>query len=311
MPRIAFLLLLSANLCALSADLRAADAAVDIDTAAQVYQAAAVREQVRASLGAMPARLRQMFAADAVAKFSEQQLAAVASAAERGFRIDVFEPPALGALAANMDPSSVKRTLAFLSGDLGRRMVAADLALTRLGEADTDKVMGGQLTAASTPRRDALLQKLEQAARTTESTVQIYLGISRAIAIGTAIGAGMDPIAADERARKSNEAGRPDMEDAMREPLRRYLAYGYRDLSDADLKQLLAFLGSAAGKHYVTAYIASISAGYDAMGRRCGEQIGESFREIAQNQPAAPIAGPLPPPDSSPALPPPSAPSAH
>lgn len=311
MPRIAFLLLLSANLCALSADLRAADAAVDIDTAARVYQAAAVREQVRASLGAMPARLRQMFAADAVAKFSEQQLSAVASAAERGFRIDVFEPPALGALAANMDSSSVKRTLAFLSGDLGRRMVAADLALTRLGEADTDKVMGGQLAAASTPRRDALLQKLEQAARTTESTVQIYLGISRAIAIGTAIGAGMDPIAADERARKSNEAGRPDMEDAMREPLRRYLAYGYRDLSDADLKQLLAFLGSAAGKHYVTAYIASISAGYDAMGRRCGEQIGDSFREIAQNQPAAPIAGPLPPPDSSPALPPPSAPSAH
>ena len=53
---------------------------------------------------------------------------------------------------------------------------------------------------------------------------------------------------------------------------------------DADLKHLLAFLESPAGKRYVSAYIASLGAGYDAMGRRCGEQLGESLRELAQAQ---------------------------
>ena len=68
----------------------------------------------------------------------------------------------------------------------------------------------------------------------------------------------------------------------MRVPLRRFLAYSYRDMSDGDLKHLLGFLESPPGKRYVSAYIASLGAGYNAMGRRCGEQVGESLREMAQ-----------------------------
>jgi hypothetical protein len=81
----------------------------------------------------------------------------------------------------------------------------------------------------------------------------------------------------------------------MRQPLRRYLAYSYRDLSDADLKRLLAFLESPPGKRYVSASIASLGAGFDAMGRRCGEQLGESLRELAQARLNVPTVGPPPP----------------
>jgi hypothetical protein len=105
-----------------------------------------------------------------------------------------------------------------------------------------------------------------------------------AVALGTAVGSGMDPGPVEERARKSGEASRMSLEHDMRQPLLRYLAYGYRNLSDADLRQILAFLQSAAGKHFVAANIASLSAGFDAMGKRCGEQLGESFRELAQAQ---------------------------
>ena len=55
-------------------------------------------------------------------------------------------------------------------------------------------------------------------------------------------------------------------------------------MSDSDLKHLLAFLESPAGKRYVTAYNASMGAGFDAMGKRTGEQLGESLRELAQAQ---------------------------
>ena len=281
MSRFALLLLL------LSAQVDAASTAVDIDTAAQVYQAAAIREQVRASLGAMPARMRQLLAGDPAARLTDQQLAAVTAAAERGFRIDVFEPPALHVLADNLDAGSVKRTLAFLNGALGRRMVAADVAVAQLDEAAIDQVTNGQIGGPVGPKREALLTHLEQASRSTESTVQIYMSMGRALAIGTAIGSGLDPVAADERVRKSADSSRKEMEENLREPLRRYMAYGYRDLTDADLKGLLAFLETAAGKRYVTAYIAALGAGFDAMGRRCGEQIGESWRELAQTQPAA------------------------
>ncbi len=267
----------------LTANVYAADA-VDIDTAAKIYQAAALREQVRASLPAMPEHIRQLFSTDDSAKLSEPQLAAVNAAALRGFRIDVFEAPALRALADHLDDATVVKTDAFLASDLGRRMVAADVALANFGEANIDKVMSGEISAPSTPKRDALVERLERATHATESTVQIFLSMGQAVAVGTAVGSGMDTAGVEERARKSGEASRAGLEDNMRQPMRRFLAYGYRELSDSELTHIVAFMESTSGKRYAVAYNASMGAGYDAMGRRTGEQLGESLRELAQAQ---------------------------
>jgi hypothetical protein len=46
-----------------------------------------------------------------------------------------------------------------------------------------------------------------------------------------------------------------------------------------------------------------LGAGFDAMGRRCGEQLGESLRELAQAQLDVPTAGPAPPAIAAPARP--------
>jgi hypothetical protein len=267
---------------------------VDIETAAKIYQEAAIREQVRASLGTMPEHIRQLFSADAAAPLTDTQLAAVTAAAKRAFRIDVFEVPALSTLAANLDPATAKKSEEFLLSDLGRRMVAADAATAALEEPQIDKIMKGELAAASTPPRDALFDKLEQASRSSESTVRIFLSMGEAVAIGTAVGAGRDSAGVAESAHKSGETSRASLEQDMRLPMRRYMAYSYRDFSDADLKHLLTFLESAAGKHFVSAYIASLGAGFDAMGRRCGEQLGESLRELAQAQVAVTTVSPPP-----------------
>jgi hypothetical protein len=214
-------------------------------------------------------------------------MAAVNAAAVRGFRIDVFEAPALQALAQHLDAATVNKAQAFLTSDLGKRMVTADVALSKLGEANIDKVMNGEITAPSTPKRDVLIDKLERATQSTESTVQIFLSMGQSVAVGTAIGSGMDPIAVEERARQSGEANRAGLEEHMRLPMRRFMAYGYRDLSDSDLRHVLDFMESPAGKRYIAAYNASMGAGFDAMGRRTGEQFGGSLRELAQAQMAA------------------------
>jgi hypothetical protein len=288
-------------------DVHAAMQAVDIDAAAQLYADAATREQVRASLVPMPAHIRQLFMGNTSSALSDSQLTAVDAAAKRGFRIDVFEPAALRALAANLDADTVKRTEAFLASDLGRRMVAADVALAKVDEDTMNKVMDGKITAPSTPPRDALFSKLESASRSSESNVQIFLSMGTAVAQGAAIGSGMDPGPVGERARKSGEASRVDLEQSMRQPMRRYMAYSYRDMSDADLKQLLAFLQSTAGKRYVAAYTASLDAGFNAMGKRCGEQLGESLRELAIAQ----LATESPKADAAPDVKPAPDPNAH
>jgi len=277
MPRI--LLLALALLCG-----QGVSAAVGMDTAARIYEAAAVRDQVRASLPAMPDRIRDMFVAESKDKLSDEQLKAIKDAAERGFRIDVFEPAALAAMAARLDEPAVGKVLKFLDSALGVRMVAADKALSSLDEPTIDKVMSGQIKPDSSATRDKLCEKLEVAARSTESTVQIFASMGRAVATGTAIGTGADLAAAEERSRLITEQTRKDMESNMRAPLRRYMAYGYRDLSNSDLRELLSFLESKAGVNYVDAYSAAMSAGFEAMGRRCGELLGGALRDLAQAQ---------------------------
>ena len=305
--RVAPLVVIGAFLAA--GAVHAAGAAVDMDTAATLYLAAQVREQVRASLGNMPSQIRQLFERDVSTKLSDEQLAAVTAAAKRGFRIDVFETPALSTLAQNLDPSTVAKSEAFLASDLGKRMVADDVASATMGQDNIEKVMDGQISAPSTPKRDAMIEKLERAARSTESTVDVFLSMGQAVAVGTAIGSGLDQTSIAERAKKSGDAGRTELEDSMRVPMRRFLAYSYRDLSDSDLKHLLSFLESPAGVRYVNAYNASMAAGFDAMGKRTGERLGESLRELAQaklerpaRDPAAPDS--LPPDIAVPPAPP-------
>jgi hypothetical protein len=294
MIRFSLLMLLSTNLFA--AEAPATGSAVDIGSAAELYQAAEIRAQVRASLVTMPDKIRQMFAADSAAHLSDQQLDAVTNAAKKGFQIVVFEPPALSAFASNLDAVTVKKSIEFLSSDVGRRMVAADVVMSRLDEPTINKVMQGEMTAPATPVRTSLTNQLERDIQSTDAAVDVYLRVGRSIAVGTAIGSGMDPIAADQRARKAEGQGaREDLVKTLLEPLRRYVAYGYRDMSDADLKRVASFLESGAGKHFVGAYNAAMSAGYEAMSERCGERIGETWRELAMAQMA--------PPDLRPATP--------
>jgi hypothetical protein len=171
-----------------------------------------------------------------------------------------------------------------LGSDLGKRMVAADVAIATMDQADLDKIMNGTLNAPSTPQRDVILDKLERASHSTEAAVQIFLTMGSAVAVGTAVGAGSDPATVVQRSRQAGDDSRVSLEQNLRQPLRRYLAYGYRDLSDEDLRHVLQFLDSKPGQRYISAYVASMDAGFKAMGRRCGEQLGESLRELAQAQ---------------------------
>ncbi|MDE2305510.1 MAG: DUF2059 domain-containing protein [Gammaproteobacteria bacterium] len=272
-----FVLLLAASSAAF------AGAGVDFDTAGRIYLAAGLREQVSASLPAMPGKLRDLFTSGGTGTLDAKRLAAVDAAAHRAFRIDVFEPQALAAFAAHLDPDAAARTLAFLSSPTGQRMVRDDIALAKLDEKTIDAVAQGKIAVPSSPSRARLFARLETASRATESAATVYLTIGRSIAVGKALGYGLNLEEAEQEVDKG-QSTQPSaaLEHSLEQPLGRYLAYGYRDLSERDLRRMVAFFESAPGKTYVDASIAALSAGFQSMGRRCGERIGESWRELAR-----------------------------
>ncbi len=256
----------------------AAEADVDAATAARVYAASETREQMRPAYKAMPAQMRKIFAMRG--SFTEERLAAVEVATEASFREEVFEPVVLSSLAANLDSATATKTLEFLGGSLGRRLMAAQLALARLDQTDTDKIMLGESEMPSTPQRDAIVVQIEQAAKTAETTAAIFMTMEQAVFNGSVLGAGDKPAPENERLRKQREARRIEIETQMREPLHRFLAYGYRDLSNDELAQILDFVRSTEGRSYVQAYFLALQSGYEAMGKSCGIEIGKKWRAI-------------------------------
>ncbi|HUY83809.1 MAG TPA: hypothetical protein VMU86_04490 [Steroidobacteraceae bacterium] len=263
----------------------AAPAAVTIDTAGRLYLAAGLRQQVAASLAGMPAKLKEMFVAESQGKLDAQRLAAVTKAAKLTFRIDVFEPSALAAFAANLDPQAAQESLAFLASPAGERMVSADVALAKLDPAVIDQIASGKIAAPTTPQRTALFKQIESAGRATDSAAEVYMTIGRSLAVGKAMGYGLSLEDAQVAVgKKAPPTPAPELLQSLEVPLGRYVAYDYRGLSDADLRAMLAFLDSPAGKTYVNASIDALVAGFRSMSRRCGERIGESWREIAQSE---------------------------
>ena len=167
---------------------------VDIDTAAKIYQDAA-----HARTGA---RLVGNDAGADTQMFSARRL----GAALRSSSSPRSRPPPSAAFAStcsrrrrctrspqNLDAATVTKSEGIpgeRSGPAhgGRRCRRGDARRSQI-----DKIMNGELAAPSTPKRDALVDKLEHASRSTESTVQIFLSMGQAVAIGTAIGSGLDP----------------------------------------------------------------------------------------------------------------------
>ena len=256
----------------------AAEADVDAATAAQVYAAAETREQMRPAYKAMPAQMRKIFAMRG--SFTEERLAAVEIATEASFREEIFEPTVLISLATNLDPGTASKTLEFLGGSLGRRLMAAQIAIARLDQSDADKIMLGETEVSSTPQRDAIITQIEQAAKTAETTAAIFMTMEQGVLDGSILGTGKKVPPENERLRKEKEARRIEIESQMREPLRRLLAYGYRDLSNDELAQILDFIQSTEGRNYIQAYFVALQAGYEAMGKSCGIEIAKKWRAI-------------------------------
>ena len=226
--------------------------------------------------------MRRLFQNDDAAALNEAQLAAVEAAAAHAFRIDVFEPAALTAMAGALEPADAHEILRFLDSPTGQRMVAADIASARHDEATQDQFPDGEPTPRSTDEREALFDQIQSASHAVDLAVSVYLAIARGLAEGTAIGSGRDPVAAQERVdHNATPQVRAQLATTMQVPVRRSLAWGYRDLSTEDLRAIAQFLHRRAGERYIGSYRATMLAGFGTMSRRCGERIGDSWRELA------------------------------
>ena len=161
---------------------------------------------------------------------------------------------------------------------LGKRMVAADVAeAADLARRSIDKVMNGELAAPSTPKRDALFEKLERATRSDR--------IARRRSSSHGPGGRHrhrhrlrpGPESGRRAGAKSAKPAARNWRKSMRVPMRRFLAYGYRTLTirtSSTFWRSWNLAGRQALRGPPTTHRWRPAS--SAMGKRTGEQLGEA-----------------------------------
>jgi len=191
------------------------------------------RSQLQAQLGTLEAEERA----------SVDRVAAVAFSAER------LQTLVRESLSARVDDAKIAQAAGWFRTSTGRRITAAEIAAAMpQAQEDIAKFAHARRTNPIEPKRLQRLQRLEEAAGTSEFSFELL------VAVAEGMRRGAEPYLPAER-RQALGNGEKDIASARGKAVEELrattlvgLEFAYRDISDADLDAYLAFLSSPGGR---------------------------------------------------------------
>jgi len=197
------------------------------------WMAVNTRSQLQAQLGALEAEDRA----------SVDRVAAVAFSADR------LQSLVRESLSARVDDATITQAAGWFRTTTGRKITAAEIAAAMpQAQEDVAKFARARRTNPIEPKRLERLQRLEEAAGTSEFSFDLL------VAVAEGMRRGAEPYLPVERRRalgsgdKHIASARPKAAEELRATTLVGLEFAYRDISDADLDAYLAFLSSPGGR---------------------------------------------------------------
>ena len=197
------------------------------------WMAVNTRSQLQAQLGALEAEERA----------SVDRVAAVAFSADR------LQSLVRESLSARVDDAKITQAAGWFRTTTGRKITAAEIAAAMpQAQEDIAKFARARRTNPIEPKRLERLQRLEEAAGTSEFSFDLL------VAVAEGMRRGAEPYLPVERRRalgsgdKHIASAKPKAVEELRATTLVGLEFAYRDISDADLDAYLAFLSSPGGR---------------------------------------------------------------
>jgi len=166
----------------------------------------------------------------------------------------------------NVEPGRLEKALAWYDSPLGKRIVGQELAA--LVAAGGPEAVADLERNRPSPRRLALIERLDEGGGASETTVDVTVTIVRSLTV--AFQPGLPAVAGLTRAQLDKQiaqARNRTLED-MRRLCRVSMLLAYRGLSDDELEQYVQFVESGAGQWYLSvlnsALLAAVGAAADA-----------------------------------------------
>lgn len=268
----AFLLMLG---LALAMALAPAPAAAQIDepTAERLMRASGLWEQLGATAAGARAGI-EAASRNRLTTLSGDEVQRLLRATDAAFEAGTLRAAVRRALAARVAPAHVAALDAWLTGELGRRITALEVAAARPDRDSDSAIRAGVARLAAAPEeRRKLIDSLVEATRAAESITNMTINIAVAVQRGMGSVRPDLPAPPVSELRQAFAAQRPQMLEAYRGMSSALFAEMYSALPDADLARYLAFLQGEPGARYLEATMAATEQALVEAAERLGTRV--------------------------------------
>ncbi|MFV0367715.1 MAG: DUF2059 domain-containing protein [Hyphomicrobiaceae bacterium] len=183
-------------------------------------------------------------------------------AANKSFTGDALKAGFLKRLGGKFSPDEINAVVDFYQSDLGKRLVAAEVAAgTEARQQEMANLAPSLMEGlAKDPTRNQELERIATVTNLSETMTSLALNISRAILIGIATADTSDRrMTLDDIAQVMTQQ-RPTIAKQMEAMTILSLAYAYKDLAIADLKEYGVFLATPSGRKFTAVSIENLDA---------------------------------------------------
>jgi hypothetical protein len=240
------------------------------------------RSGLAAQLESLPAQFEQAVA-ESRGQVSDDVLQALADAGKISYSTEALRAEIVPLFARKLPEADMKRALAWLDSDAGRRITRAEESAS--GRMTKEVLQAFQESRKGKPASATRVKLLADLDLATDS-VEISAIFIEAMSLGIAVG--LDASQPEEnrigiagvRARLRTLMPPDKLRAEIAESMPTMDAYAYRDIDDADLAAYLKFNRSPSGKRYNRAVAEVLAEAFAGANVRIGELIGAHRTQI-------------------------------
>ncbi len=254
---------------AVFAPLAHAQSAEALELAERLFERCGLAVQIQS----FPAQFEQGLSQNR-GKVPDEAIAAAAEAGRKAFAMTALREEIVRTLAAKLPAADMRQTLAWLDGQVGRRMtLAEESASASMTPENTRAYFESEKHKPPSPKRAALIAELIAATQAVEIGASLIEAMSLGIAVGMDAAQPVEKRIGFSNLRKRLRAAMPP--DKLRANMGASLPainrFIYRGISDADLAAYVGFNSSPLGQRYNQAVTEALAQALTRASVRIGE----------------------------------------
>lgn len=212
------------------------------------------------------------------------EIAALAEVMSQAFNVREMETVTQSGIAKALTDKEFQYALKWLDSPLGKRITAMEDEGGEEVEKRIAKMMKRPLKKLASKKRLGIIEDLDEATRTLESSVDLVLYMQGALMIGaSSVNPNLENLSADEIV-ELLESQRGAMTQELKPYLTVTMIHTYRDLTDKELMRYVRFADSKMGRSYHDAILDSFKTAFLEQAKQAGQALGRALMKQAENK---------------------------